>query len=128
MKKNIVLLSLVCSTSFVLDVMCGVISCNNLNMHSNIVTNDGDFYARQKVFVQADELFKGSGNIDAPIVIIMTKKFEFTGTIRCYDTCTIYSEEPFNQDQFKREGPGLFTIKIGTFEKPRSASTARTNC
>lgn len=124
--KNILLFSLACSTSFALADFSdffqshtnhGVIASFNIDVAAKTVVNDGDYCALAKVSVQADKVFKGCGYIDAPTVIIMTKKFEFTGEIRCYKDCMIYSEEPFNEDQFKRAGPGNFTIKIGAIDK-----------
>lgn len=83
-----------------------------IEKNASTVINNGDYYAMKKVSIHAD-MFKGTGFIDAPTIVIETKKFEFTGTIRCYGNCLIHAEEPFDETMFKREGSGSFIVTTG---------------
>jgi hypothetical protein len=97
------------------DVNYGLNLSGNIEKNAGMVINNGEYYALKSVSVQADN-FKGSGLIDAPTIYIRAKKFEFSGTIRCYNQCVIASDESFDPNIFKREGPGNFvinTLKVG---------------
>lgn len=58
------------------------------------------------------EIIKGTGTLDANNVSIDCDEFQFTGTIRCQNSCTINAKKTFNRNMFKQEGPGNFTINM----------------
>ncbi len=90
----------------------GLVLSFSIDVSAQTVINNGDYYAMQKIVINTDT-FQGNGFIDAPSINITTKKFDYTGTITCYGTCIIRADEPFDENMFKREGPGDFIIEIG---------------
>lgn len=95
------------------SVFAGTIRGNNLNMSvGKEYLADGQMIAANEIKLKCGQVFKGEGLMKAPVIDIKTKKFEFTGTIECDQTCTITVQEPFDESQFKRLGQGQFTIII----------------
>jgi hypothetical protein len=84
-----------------------------MNVTDDTIINNGEYCALYKVSIDAYNSFKGSGDIYCQSCIINCKKFEFTGTITCYDQCIINVENDFDQDMFKKDGPGKFIINVG---------------
>jgi hypothetical protein len=98
------------------DTNWGTLCTMSIRKENATVINNGDYYALKDVVVEANT-FEGSGYIEAPTVIIRTKKFAFIGIIHCHNDCIIYVEEPFDEEMFTRKGEGKFTIVVGTPDK-----------
>lgn len=91
----------------------------NLKAGSNIMA-DGQFLASKKLMLTAGEEVGGNGYMESPEIEITTKKFTFTGIIKCDGKCTIKTQVPVDQKKFKREGKGefVFTVVAPEPEKP----------
>lgn len=98
--------------SFGTDANYGTILSGVIEKSATTIINNGDYYAMQKVSLKSNN-FKGTGLVEAPTIYITTKKFEFTGTLRCHGTCIIHAGESFDENMFKREGDGKFIIIVG---------------
>lgn len=56
--------------------------------------------------------FSGNGCIEGNKIEIYANYCNFTGTIKCSDTCKIYVKKPFDSSMFKQEGNGKFSIIV----------------
>ncbi len=112
-KKLLWLLLVVCNITKGTNVNYGVEIGIVIDKKDNKIINNGEYCALQKISLQANDSFQGNGNIYAESVVIHTKKFEFAGTITCFNQCIINVQEPFDKTIFKQEGPGEFIINVG---------------
>ena len=83
----------------------------NLSSEKDLFAN-GKLKAREKIKITCGETFSGNGYLDAPIITITAKKFDFTGTIQCDVECVITTREKFDSTMFTRRGEGKFIINI----------------
>ena len=123
--NNFALYSLVFLFSSASLISGGIIS-NGARMNSTVVdlqgdhieANDVEYIGSEKMKIMAWNYFKGSGLLKAPEIIIKTKKFEFTGTIFCDQSCVITTEQPFNHTMFKQAGNGKFSFVVKPMPDP----------
>jgi len=73
--------------------------------------NEGEILGTESAKIRTDAL-TGDGLIKAPKVNITTKTFAYTGTIECEESCKIVVGEPFDENIFKKVGPGKFEIVV----------------
>ncbi len=89
----------------------GSITSKVINMEvAETLNNTGSMLATEQIFL-ACETLSGNGIIKSPVIKIVAKKFSFTGTIDCDQECSILTEEPVHQEDFKRTGGGKFIFE-----------------
>lgn len=81
-------------------------------MSKDIDLNDSEFSAEKKMQLTCTNAFSGKGHLRAPEICIKAKKFNFTGTINCSQTCTIIVQEEFDRNMFTKAGKGQFIITV----------------
>lgn len=107
--KKVLIFSLFCiyNSHAFFNTNYGTILSGSIEQSTHLLIQEGDYYALRRINLTTDTL-RGNGYFDAPTICIRTKKFEFTGTIRCYSQCIIYAEEPFDQNMFKVKGRRIY--------------------
>jgi len=85
-------------------------SCFLVGMEPAPVIVDDEMISEEKIDLQCEGVFGGTGYVEAPEVIISCKEFDFSGTIDCSKSCIINVEKHFPRSMFERVGKGYFII------------------
>jgi ankyrin repeat protein len=83
-----------------------------IDLITSSITANGILAASEEIKLQCTEIFAGTGTLRSPHITIVAKKFEFTGTLCCNNSCHITVQEDFDETIFQRNGTGKFTITI----------------
>lgn len=89
----------------------GMMRSEELKVEHKLISNTGKMIGIKTVKLVCDKL-TGNGYIKAPIISILAKKFEFTGTIECSNECVIETQHDFNHKMFKQAGGGKFYFRL----------------
>jgi hypothetical protein len=90
----------------------GIFSGKVITVAGETMVNNGKMVATEAIKIKYETSFGGSGYLEAPYIEITTKKFEFTGTIKCDGKCVITVQEPFDQSIFTKTGTGEFIVNV----------------
>jgi hypothetical protein len=78
---------------------------------SESLDNTGKINGTQKVDLICG-ILTGNGKISAPLIAIVAKHFDYTGSIECEKECTITTKTPVDKTKFTQVGKGVFKFVV----------------
>lgn len=113
--KSFILLIFICSNSiFATKVFHnnGIVSSRNQDLVvTELLDNNGKIIAQEVIYAECGKL-TGNGLFKAKNIEIITKDFNFTGTIECSQDCYITTKKPVDKSKFKMAGSGKFNFNV----------------
>jgi len=86
------------------DIRGEVVAC----FATDSIHNTGSIVADQFIYAAAGEKITGNGTLQAPVIIIIAKDFEYTGIISASEKCYILTSKPISPNF---QGPGKLDVK-----------------